>query len=1188
MDDEQFEHNNFKIAKLSSLLNLETSVAKVALESCQWDYNKAIENLFSVNSSSSSSSSAPVDQEARKENLKRRRLPQTFTGNESNQERNGDASDLHVDASPPNKHQRVDLAEQYDALLNCSSEKEAAQPFAFNRYLLRSEQLRSLQWMIKQESAGVLAERSFLDEDVLAESNRVKGGILADKMGFGKTSTTIALITREWNSIKICDGKSKSLSLKNGQITSNATLIISPHHLVDQWTDEFEKFLDLSVLQIRSTPEKENLDWIKQEKCYFIFDFPINLDILGFTPEHLTTVGLESLEKCNDTLCSESLNEFKKLFAISKKWDGFSNLVVGDNKNGSFGSAASWNTTRDKNLYVRSVNSQWMQTHAILCASQKEENRPHEYEANIPQVGDQVISIYVFLHIRKGEKTWYDPVWEPFDISWEDLSYHEVEEECIINFITVWILSRYKIYLSSLDQKPLRLTKYKLTSDSRIRLKLRRKYSLKPKDRKLQQRGEGPWKLLKIYHADSLCRLNLQDFLSHHVIILSVKAFLSPVYQSILASLQNTKAHYTGDKIRRLRENIQATCVDEETTSQLLLHSPPLVQMVKWRRVVFDEFHESLGWSFSGLSKMCCVEAEYKWGLTGTPPFGDCFGIARSAVLLGYATPPENGRRQAFRETGLIGKAGSDTLHKGHRKEYFDHTAQQELKKALQVFLSRFVRQNTSQRIENIQIERHDRFIDLTKEERFIYRQACRDHGLYSITKEYEEVTQKAREELLKRCTHFDMGESISAQRAIQGLGNDKRQRVANLERQIEIESCRLKRICSYPALLSKNDLQSQVHKIVAECRNNKARDIVLKCLESDMSSNKSQPNLANSFSFEIQTPVGQHPRLKWSYQVIEFSEYYPDVKNRRFIQRHYVRTAQAEKIAKKSTCATALRILSWASEGDEDDDVEILKTLLIHGFRTLVNLFCEACRSDDFYNKQMQLILDRSSDLDVTECSICLETVTASSGLAILPCAHVFHESCVRDCLQHKGECPHCRLPTTLNQVFSVDEEIQAGNQKTCSETSDIMAHGTKLHAIAKCVQHICSDDGNAKILIFVQWEDLTDKICSSLRDYGIRFLRPRSYEILRTFQEDPTSARVLVLSLQNAAAGTNLTSANHVILVHPMNAATASQAAAYEEQALGRIRRIGQMRPTVHLWRFIASETIEEHLAKIHAQMT
>ena len=67
----------------------------------------------------------------------------------------------------------------------------------------------------------------------------VRGGILADKIGYGKTATTIGLIAT--------DLKNKSFQKPEGcpsylKVTS-ATLIFAPSHLLRQWADEFDKFL---------------------------------------------------------------------------------------------------------------------------------------------------------------------------------------------------------------------------------------------------------------------------------------------------------------------------------------------------------------------------------------------------------------------------------------------------------------------------------------------------------------------------------------------------------------------------------------------------------------------------------------------------------------------------------------------------------------------------------------------------------------------------------------------------------------------------------------------------------------------------------------------------------------------------------------------------------------------------------
>jgi SNF2 family DNA or RNA helicase len=72
--------------------------------------------------------------------------------------------------------------------------------------------------------------------------------------------------------------------------------------------------------------------------------------------------------------------------------------------------------------------------------------------------------------------------------------------------------------------------------------------------------------------------------------------------------------------------------------------------------------------------------------------------------------------------------------------------------------------------------------------------------------------------------------------------------------------------------------------------------------------------------------------------------------------------------------------------------------------------------------------------------------------------------------------------------------------------------------------------------------------------------------------------------MSLEKAASGTNLTVANHVIIVHPMVTDTLDRAIAFESQAIGRCRRFGQLHPEVHVYRLCTLNTIEVEITMQH----
>lgn len=117
---------------------------------------------------------------------------------------------------------------------------------------LRLEQLRSLDWMLKQES---LEASPFVEEEIAeaildhlgwraqGRAQRpihIRGGVLADEVGYGKTAITLGLIDCSTGLIKK-EGKPDKKRLK-GKIYVRGTLVVVPPHLTRQWSSEVKKF----------------------------------------------------------------------------------------------------------------------------------------------------------------------------------------------------------------------------------------------------------------------------------------------------------------------------------------------------------------------------------------------------------------------------------------------------------------------------------------------------------------------------------------------------------------------------------------------------------------------------------------------------------------------------------------------------------------------------------------------------------------------------------------------------------------------------------------------------------------------------------------------------------------------------------------------------------------------------------
>lgn len=135
-------------------------------------------------------------------------------------------------------------------ILSNKKDQEHPQPPSF-KIPLRKEQLRSLEWMLQRESSTA---SPFIEEEISeaildplgwrAEGRaqrpvHVRGGVLADQVGYGKTAITLGLIDCM---SKATTKESTKMGRVPGKIAVKGTLIIVPPHLTRQWRSEVEKF----------------------------------------------------------------------------------------------------------------------------------------------------------------------------------------------------------------------------------------------------------------------------------------------------------------------------------------------------------------------------------------------------------------------------------------------------------------------------------------------------------------------------------------------------------------------------------------------------------------------------------------------------------------------------------------------------------------------------------------------------------------------------------------------------------------------------------------------------------------------------------------------------------------------------------------------------------------------------------
>lgn len=196
---------------------------------------------------------------------------------------------------------------------------------------------------------------------------------------------------------------------------------------------------------------------------------------------------------------------------------------------------------------------------------------------------------------------------------------------------------------------------------------------------------------------------------------------------------------------------------------------------------------------------------------------------------------------------------------------------------------------------------------------------------------------------------------------------------------------------------------------------------------------------------------------------------------------------------------------------------------------------------------------------------------------------------------------CALCREVSKKNEVYHVctkkkvlasqnEEEKKIGkklftNDKsyedyTSNELENIKIKGNcssaKVEGIVKCLLKILKNDYEAKCLVFSENITMLELIQDLLKDNLIdfKFIKDNvSFQKhIQEFKKNP-NVNVLLLPYAYGANGLNIIEATHVLLVEP----TLNRG--QEMQAIGRVHRIGQTKPTC-VYRFVMRETIEELL--------
>ncbi|KAF8448928.1 hypothetical protein L210DRAFT_846955 [Boletus edulis BED1] len=1062
------------------------------------------------------------------------------------------------------------------ALKSNRADPEHNQPPNF-KLDLRKEQLRSLTWMLEREAVDALP---FVEEEISeaileplgwrAEGRaqrpvKIRGGVLADQVGYGKTAITLGLIDCSYKKVK------KEFESKEdipGKVPVRATLAIVPPHLTRQWQSESKKFapgrfknvvvistatninsLSIEAVQkadlvivasnlFQSTVYLGNLESFaaggtlpSQDGRYFNARLEICLEALKKQVERLTDEGSNSVMKAiRDARRQEDELESQN-FLASKRLKGKSYALAAEKKDQQTKPKAKLL----KEHFPAKPTRAGKTPEVVLNASSSKKRKAEETDDTSDEeaAGSRP-------RRESGRKAIIldsdDDAEDNNGSDYEDCGVADEPDEEPSPTEEEDAPSARKSRGARGKPTPPPTSEENSTveiSDDEEEEEEERPQKGKPKVKAASSKGKAKAKMSSSKSDDSM---DVDEPPS------------SP--SSEKSSGKKRKATSGKDapaKKQKRREDtdpwgLESVAVRRDWTQ---MKSPPL-EIFHFARVVVDEYTYLTGKVHSMVTKLT---ADRRWVLSGTPPIHD-FGAVKTIAAhlnLHLGIDDDGEGQSAMIKKRIREQTKVEAFHsfrEVHTQEWHAHRHH-----IGQVFLDTFVRQNIAE-IDEIACSFEVQKVLLPAAERAIYLEL--EHHLRALdmtikrTKKTESDREKrlnnalgdsktAEEALLKRCSHFDLDGSQE---------NSKEN---------AMEACEI--------------IVKDRTKQLDDCK-----DELLKELKDSVKREKKIGKLNEESMFQEYArvtrleSVGDHEATEMVKGLLDEAEV-------PVLPATYWKNKAK---GKDENLSNNTRDLIW-------DHRE--KT---HNIRKLTKELIGRVRSLRYFTVVRDLQKQRETPPKIP-CPGCGRDEVPMDEVAVLSsCGHTGCMTCVRQSADREecvyaasGKCMAAArvLNIVKGETLGVDDEARDRRGKH---------FGKKLEMVIDLIKDKIPKQ--ERVLIFVQFQDLMAKVAHALKVHKIKFLEIRGSasqksKNLEKYQNNDGEERVLLLNVMDeSASGANLTSANHAIFLSPLLAPSQEIYDACETQAVGRLRRYGQEKH-VMIWDFITLDTID---VEIYEQRT
>ncbi|EEH47868.2 uncharacterized protein PADG_03952 [Paracoccidioides brasiliensis Pb18] len=251
-------------------------------------------------------------------------------------------------------------------------------------------------------------------------------------------------------------------------------------------------------------------------------------------------------------------------------------------------------------------------------------------------------------------------------------------------------------------------------------------------------------------------------------------------------------------------------------------------------------------------------------------------------------------------------------------------------------------------------------------------------------------------------------------------------------------------------------------------------------------------------------------------------------------------------------------------------------------------------------YRYLIHLRDEAGADESTRICIICQSTFEIG---VLTVCGHKYCKDCLRFWWRQHRTCPMCKIHLKSNdfhQITYKPTELVAQEEKSTdhfvpdnltknSIYSDISSgvlkeirnieiggsFGTKVDNLARHLIWLRQHDPGAKSIVFSQYKPFLGILARAFSHFKIGFSSIDYHDGTERFKRDP-SIECFLLHAKAHSSGLNLVNATHVFLCEPLINT------AIELQAIARVHRIGQHRETT-VWMYLVSDSVEESIYDI-----